>query len=198
LIKIAKLELFASKENVRSLRQDQGGHHALPAISATSETATTRELVVFACARKRAFACCNVESATRRLETQIAKLEPSVRRAYATLYSRITSSRHVAIPRWAPAETTNGWGFAPSPSTVAIHQSWYTQKSPRHHLFSQIKLLLHNIHFMSISRFGDWPAFAYDLAPLRSNEICFCRRERKYFDKSSLSLNLFSLISPNA
>jgi hypothetical protein len=57
LTKIAKVEQFAAEENVRNPRQDQGVHHALPAVNATLQTATTRELVVFASARKRAFVC---------------------------------------------------------------------------------------------------------------------------------------------
>jgi hypothetical protein len=57
LTKIAKVEPFAAEADVRNPRLDQGIHHALPTVSAMSETATTRELVVFASARKRAFAC---------------------------------------------------------------------------------------------------------------------------------------------
>jgi hypothetical protein len=57
LTKIAKVEPFAAEANVRNPRWDQGVHHALPAVSATLRTATTRELVVFASAQKRAFAC---------------------------------------------------------------------------------------------------------------------------------------------
>ena len=61
LMKIAKVEPSAAKANVRNPSRDQGVHRALPAISATSETATThgqeKVMAVFASARKRAFAC---------------------------------------------------------------------------------------------------------------------------------------------
>jgi hypothetical protein len=64
------------------------------------QTATTRELVVFASAQKRAFACWKVGSAMRRLQKQTAKMVFTATRAYAMDHPMISTpfSRHVAVP----------------------------------------------------------------------------------------------------